>query len=110
MGEVGSLAADFELGRERLRPVGVAGLEVVLRLTDEQVNEIARRVAEVRPPATRPRLLDVPKAAVYLGVTDNAIREYVRYDKIPVVRANGRVLFDVLDLDQWIQHHKCKGA
>ena len=85
-------------------------MEIVVRFTDEQLDEIARRVSEVRPPDIRPRLIDVPKAAWYLGVTENAIREYVRHDKIPVVRANGRVLFDVCDLDQWIQHHKCKGA
>ena len=83
-------------------------MEILLKLTDDQLDEIARRVAEVRPPEICPRLLDVPKAALYLGVTENAVREYVRHRTIPVVRANGRVLFDIQDLDQWISRHKCK--
>ncbi len=83
-------------------------MEILVKLTDDQLDEIARRVAEVRPPGVCPRLLDVPKTALYLGVTQNAVREYVRHSTIPVVRANGRVLFDIQDLNQWILRHKCK--
>ena len=82
-------------------------MEIIVKLTDEQLDEIARRVAELRPSEIRPRLLDVRKAAQYLGISGDAVREHVRHKTIPTVRANRRVLFDVYDLDQWIDQHKC---
>ena len=85
-------------------------MEIVVTLTDDQIDAIARRVAEVRPAEIRPRLIDVPKAAVYLGVSQHALREYVRHQTIPTVRANGRVLFDTHDLEKWIARHKCAEA
>ena len=85
-------------------------MEIVIKFTDDQLDDIARRVAEVRPAEIRPRLLDVPKAAIYLGVTPHALREYVRHKRIPTVRANGRVLFDTHGLEKWIARHKCAEA
>ena len=85
-------------------------MEIVITLSDDQLDAIARRVAEVRPVEIRQRLLDVPKASVYLGVTEHALREYIRHYRIPTVRANGRVLFDTHDLEKWIARHKCTEA
>lgn len=53
------------------------------------------------PPATR-RLLNVRQAAEYLGRTEKSIRHLVCRRKILCVRADTRIMFDIADLDTWI--------
>jgi excisionase family DNA binding protein len=53
-----------------------------------------------------PRLLTVDRAAAYLGLTREAVQHLVTFSKVPVVRADRRVLLDRRDLDAWIQEHK----
>jgi len=54
----------------------------------------------------QPRLVDVSGAAVYLGRQERAIRGLVTAGKLPVVRIDGRVQFDVKDLDRVIENSK----
>lgn len=48
------------------------------------------------------RLLSVREAAQYLGRTEKSIRHLVGRRKLRSIRADGRVMFDVSDLDAWI--------
>jgi len=52
------------------------------------------------------RLYTVKETAVYLGRTEWAIREMYYAAKIPCVRDGSRVLFDIIDLDAWIEKNK----
>ena len=54
----------------------------------------------------RPRLLTVEQAAQYLGRTAYSIRHLAAQGAFPCVRADGRVMFDVKDLDSWIDCNK----
>lgn len=54
----------------------------------------------------RPRLLNVDQAALYLGRTEDSIRHMQKSGKLPVVKPDGRVQFDVHDLDRWIDTNK----
>jgi excisionase family DNA binding protein len=54
----------------------------------------------------RPRLLTVEQAAAYLGRTKEAVQHMVGSGKLPVVRADRRLSFDVRDLDGWIERNK----
>lgn len=54
----------------------------------------------------RPRLLTVAQAAVYLGRTETAVRFLASSGAFPTVRGDGRVQFDVQDLDRWIELNK----
>jgi excisionase family DNA binding protein len=53
-----------------------------------------------------PRLLGVSAAAAYLGATEWAIRKLQWERKIPSIRIGQRVLFDIRDLDAYIDQHK----
>jgi excisionase family DNA binding protein len=52
------------------------------------------------------RLYTVKEAAVYLGRTEWAMREIYYAGKIPCVRDGSRVLFDIHDLNAWIDRNK----
>jgi hypothetical protein len=54
----------------------------------------------------RPRLLNVPQAALYLGRTPRAVQGLVARGAVPVVRIGQRVQFDVKDLDRLIEENK----
>ena len=60
--------------------------------------------------AITPRLLSYADAAVYLGRPEKTLRQMVHEGEIAHVKANphrrGTVLFDVRDLDAWIDSHK----
>jgi excisionase family DNA binding protein len=53
-----------------------------------------------------PRLLNVEGAAAYLSMTEDALRHKVANRKIPAVRADRHLRFDVRDLDAWIEENK----
>ena len=58
-------------------------------------------------PVTREkRLLTVQEAAEYLGRTVPAIRELQWAGRIPCVKSDRRVFFDIEDLDRFIETHK----
>ena len=56
------------------------------------------------------RLYTVKEAGVYLGRSEWAIREMYYAGKIPYVRDGSRVLFDIVDLDIWIENSKTQLA
>jgi excisionase family DNA binding protein len=58
------------------------------------------------------RLLTLKEAAVYLAVSEFTLRRRVWANQIPVIQ-NGkysRLLFDIRDLDRYIEQHKTKTA
>jgi predicted DNA-binding transcriptional regulator AlpA len=58
----------------------------------------------------RPRLLTASQAAIYLGRTEKAVYALKSRAAFPVVQADGRVMFDVQDLDRWIEQNKMGAA
>lgn len=54
------------------------------------------------------RLYNVKEAAKYLGRTVWAVREMYYAGKIACIRDGRRMLFDILDLDAWIEKNKSK--
>lgn len=54
----------------------------------------------------KPRLLTVEQAGVYIGRTPNAVRLLLCRNAFPAVKADGRTMLDVQDLDRWIQQSK----
>jgi len=56
--------------------------------------------------AIRPRVLNVKQAALYLGRSESAVRQLAGMKALPTVRADSRVMFDVRDLDCWIEQNK----
>ena len=68
-------------------------------------DEVERRLI---PRLTRPmaRLLTVEEAGAYLGRTPGAIRSMVKAGKIPYLKIDERLMFDVRDLDRMIDAAK----
>jgi excisionase family DNA binding protein len=50
--------------------------------------------------------LSIKEAAEYLGRSVHALRELQWAGRLPYVQEGRRVLFDLLDLDAWIETHK----
>lgn len=59
-----------------------------------------------KPAAIIPRLLTVAEAARYLGRTEKSIRHLTQRRKLSSIRGDGRVMFDRIDLDAWIERHR----
>jgi hypothetical protein len=59
--------------------------------------------ATVKP---QPRLMDTKTAAVYLGITPNALWHLKHRLVIPCVRIKTRVMWDRVQLDSWIAQHR----
>lgn len=57
---------------------------------------------------TSKRLYNINEAAQYLGRSVWALREMYYKGKIPCVRDGRRMLFDITDLDAWIESNKSK--
>jgi excisionase family DNA binding protein len=60
--------------------------------------------------AITPRLLTVAQAAVYLGMTERALRTCVQRRQVPIVKRGRAVSFDVRQLDAWIDEHTIEAA
>jgi len=56
--------------------------------------------------AVAPRLLGVSAAAAYMGATEWAVRKLQWERKIPYIRIGRRVLFDIADLNAFIDRSK----
>lgn len=53
------------------------------------------------------RLLDVPGAMAYLGLTEQQLRSMVKRRQVPFMKVGAALKFDVRTLDRWIeQSHK----
>jgi excisionase family DNA binding protein len=66
---------------------------------------LIRQALEVRS-AVPPRLLTVPQAASYLSASVWAVRSLAWSRELPHVRIGRRVLFDLRDLDRYIERSK----
>lgn len=61
---------------------------------------------QINTTAPAPRLLGVTDAATYLGATTWAIRKLQWERAIPSIRIGQRVLFDINDLNAFIERQK----
>lgn len=52
------------------------------------------------------RLLDVKEAANYIGISRAKLYQWADKNRIPSVRIDTRRLFDVLDLDEFVESLK----
>lgn len=52
------------------------------------------------------RLLTIEQAAIYLGRTVDGVRGMEKRGTLPSVRLDGRVMFDIKDLDRLIEQNK----
>ena len=69
--------------------------------------ESGELLADAGPsPSLVPRLLSVADAARYLGRTEKSIRHLVQRKKLASIRGDGRVMFDLCDLDAWIKQNR----
>lgn len=59
-------------------------------------------------PFPRRRLLRVKEAAEYLGMSKSKVRQLAWTGQVPFIQEcpNALVLFDIADLDRWIESHK----
>jgi excisionase family DNA binding protein len=65
-----------------------------------------RKTSSVLVSAPAPRLVGVAAAAAYLSCTVWAIRQLQWDKKIPYVRIGQRLLFDIRDLDAFVERSK----
>jgi excisionase family DNA binding protein len=56
------------------------------------------------------RLLTTDEAAIFLGRTRDSIQHMMASGKIPTVRSDRRVFFDVRDLERFIDQNKEAGV
>lgn len=73
-------------------------------LIDRVVERVCSRIEAIQ--TLRPRLLTVKQATLYLSGTEAAIRKLAASGAFLSTRADGRVQFDMRDLDQWIEQNK----
>lgn len=52
------------------------------------------------------RFLSVKELAEYLGIKHPTIYSWVSMKRIPYVKMGGRVMFDLRDIEKWIQERK----
>ena len=71
---------------------------------DRMVERVGARIEAAQ--TSRPRLLTVRQAGLYLGRTESAVRKLAASGAFPTVRADNRVQFDARDLDRWIDQNK----
>lgn len=76
-------------------------------IADAIADRVLARLATM--PATRPkRLLTVVEAAEYLGKSKQAVYHLLNQGKIPRKRIGARVMFDLRELDQWLEQLPAK--
>jgi len=49
------------------------------------------------------RLLSIPEVARFLGISQSTLYTLVSQQRVPFVKVGSRVLFDPVQLDQWIK-------
>jgi excisionase family DNA binding protein len=96
----------------------MSGAEFRLVLDDDQLAELAQRVARIlaveAPSGTWPMWMSVETAATYLDVSPERVRKLVTRREIPYHQeaAGCRVFFSRPDLDAWMEtyRHTPRGA
>jgi excisionase family DNA binding protein len=56
------------------------------------------------------RYVGVAALAIYLGLTDNAVRGLVKRGQIPVTRVGRTLRFDLRKIDRWLEAHTTEVA
>ena len=77
-----------------------------LRLYRERMAEAPSPGTTATSPADDPKLLDVNRAAAYLGVSTSFIRNLVSQRTLVHRKLGGRVMFRSADLDQFVDESK----
>jgi excisionase family DNA binding protein len=80
-------------------------IEVLVTLSNQQVEQIALRAAEIVSASQRPALaawLDTPQAAKYLVATPDRIYDLVASGDLVPHRDGRRLLFERGDLDNYL--------
>lgn len=72
--------------------------------TDTIADAVALRLADRAVLA--PRLLTLDQAAVYLGLTKDALKAKVHLGRVPTVELDKKLRFDRQDLDRLIEQSK----
>jgi excisionase family DNA binding protein len=89
-------------------------MNVEIRISDDDIERIARRIIELQAAAEGPRTtrwLTAQGAAEHLSTTEHAIRGMVKRRQIPFYRTEtGRILFDAAELDASVQSGSCAAA
>lgn len=57
-----------------------------------------------------PRVLNVPEASRYVGISERTLRSLIAERKIKIVRLGGRILLRLVDIDRFIEKHLEGGA
>jgi excisionase family DNA binding protein len=53
--------------------------------------------------ATPPKVLNVPEASQYIGISQRNLRSLIADRKIKVARIGHRVLLRLIDVDRWLE-------
>lgn len=53
-------------------------------------------------------LCDIKTIAEYLNVSVPYIRKLVRAEAIPCFRIGNRIKFDIKEINEWVDSHKCE--
>lgn len=79
-------------------------------MTEKPLSVIVREAirAEIAPllagsVGVQQRVYSLADAALYIGMSEEGLRNQVNLRKVPVVRIDGRLRFDKRDLDSWIE-------
>lgn len=86
------------------RDLGHISQDFINALVARIASDVSARLTVTQ--SVRPRLLTVAQAATYLGRTDKGVRHLASIEAFPSVRGDGRVQFDIQDLDRWIEQNK----
>ena len=54
------------------------------------------------------RLISIDEAASYMGIKKNTLYSWVWRRKLPFVKCGRRTMFDIKDIDEWIDGRKVK--
>jgi len=71
-------------------------------------NDITHQTEGGKVPPISPRLISRKEAASYLGISLRFLCDLLASRSLASIRFGGRVLFDVLDLDEFIESHRNK--
>ena len=78
-------------------------LPLTVALAAEQVEVLARRVADLLEDRRDDGFVDIDAAADFLGLSRAAVYHLVERDRVPHHRAGGRLLFDHRALRAWVE-------
>jgi excisionase family DNA binding protein len=78
-------------------------LPLTVGLAPDQLDALARRVADLLERDHDHGFLDVDGAAAFLGLSRKAIYRLVERHQLPHYRAGGRLLFDRVELRAWVE-------